>query len=94
MNQNMHPMGEVCPKLTIDFSHRLPNPDANIHGLVDSVTDFTMQARGILAAIMYSHQEKFAHIAPIDTANAAYSVIKLLDDADAYLKAFADSQKQ
>ena len=86
--------GENRPKLTIDFSHRISNPDANIHGLVDSVTDFTMQARGILYAIMYSHQERTAHISPIDTANAAYAVIHFMDDIDAYVKAFAQAQEQ
>ena len=86
--------GQTRPTITPDFSRRLSNTDANLGGLVDSVTDFTMQARGILFAIMYSHQERTAHIAPIDTANAAYAAIHLLDDIDAYLKAFSDSQTQ
>jgi hypothetical protein len=84
--------GEIRQKITVDLSHRISNPDANIHGLTDTITDFTMQARGILYAIMYSHQERNAHIAPIDTANAAYSAIHTLDDIDAYLKAFNQSQ--
>jgi hypothetical protein len=86
--------GQTRPTITPDFSHRPSNHDANLGGLVDSVTDFTMQARGILFAIMYSHQERTAHIAPIDTANAAYSLIHIMNDIDAYLKAFADSQNQ
>jgi hypothetical protein len=80
-------------QITPDFSHRISNTDANIYGLTDSITDMTMQARGILFAIMFSHQEKTAHIAPIDTANAAYAAIHLLHDIDAYLKAFSDAQK-
>jgi hypothetical protein len=86
--------GQTRPTITPDFSHRLSNTDANLGGLVDSVTDFTMQARGILFAIMYSHQEKTAHIDPIDTANAAYAAIHLLNDVDAYLKAFIAAQEQ
>ncbi|MDD2863975.1 MAG: hypothetical protein PHC99_04545 [Methylococcales bacterium] len=86
--------GNVRSTITPDFSHRLSNPDANLGGLVDSVTDFTMQARGILYAIMFSHQEKHAHIAPIDTANAAYAAIHFMDDIDAYLKAFIAAQEQ
>ncbi len=86
--------GQTRPTITPDFSHRISNHDANLSGLVDSITDFTMQARGILYAIMFSHQERTAHIAPIDTANAAYAAIHLLNDVDAYLKAFADSQAQ
>jgi hypothetical protein len=86
--------GQARPTITLDFSHRISNTDANIHGLTDSITDMTMQARGILAAIMYSHQERTAYIAPIDTANAAYSLIHIMNDIDAYLKAFSDSQKQ
>jgi hypothetical protein len=81
-------------QITPDFSHRLSNADANVHGLVDSITDMTIQARGILFAIMYSHQERTTHILPIDTANAAYAAINLLNDVDAYLKAFSDSQNQ
>jgi hypothetical protein len=80
-------------KITPDFSHRISNQDANLGGLTDTITDFTMQARGILFAIMYSHQERTTHIAPIDTANAAYAAISFMDDIDAYLKAFAKVQK-
>jgi len=86
--------GQTRPTITPDFSHRLSNTDANVHGLTDTITDFTMQARGILFAIMYSHQERTAHIAPIDTANAAYSLIHIMNDIDAYLKAYSDSQAQ
>jgi hypothetical protein len=86
--------GQARPTIIPDFSHRLQNNDTDIHGLVDSITDMTLQARGILAAIMFSHQGKTAHITPIDTANAAYAAINLLNDVDAYLKAVSDSQAQ
>lgn len=91
---NIQTTGNACPEITLDFSHRLSNKDANLNGLVDTVTDFTMQARGILYAIMFSHQEKRAYIAPIDTANAAYAAIHFMNDIDAYVKAFAQAQEQ
>jgi hypothetical protein len=86
--------GQARPTITPDFSHRLSNAGADAGCLLDSISDFTAQARGILFAIMYSHQERTAHINPIDTANAAYAAIHLLNDVDAYLKAYSDSQDQ
>ena len=80
---------KMIQQITPEFKHRISNPDATVHGLTDSITDMTMQARGILSAIMYSHQERTAHIAPIDTANAAYSLIHIMNDIDAYLKAYS-----
>ncbi len=86
--------GQTRPTITPDFSHRISNPDANVHGLTDTITDLTMQARGILYAIVLSHQEKHAHIAPIATANAASAAIHFMDDIDAYLNAFAQAHEQ